>query len=418
MKRRELIQKIAIGGGLTLAGESSAAPGVTGHGQRVANVLNFGADPTAKRDSAAAIQHAIDLISVTGGIIYIPAGIYLIASTLNWINHSAKRSSGIHFQGDGCYSSILQSNVKSGPILRIRGMPEAATEETTFFFGGGIRDLCFDGKNGGADCDAIEVSGWWHAEIESCIIRWFSRHGIRALADSRINPNPDFSASILSLNGVQFEHCGGWGFMDQNPQCAPAWRWTQCIFIFCKLGGVYVQSSSHGFIKCSFAGCGWLSESSPAGRTGYGIFFAGNATMSSRHWVEGCEFDTNRTAHVAIRFMTCSTFINNRFIFNDRYGYGGLCPATGVEIGSGDERAEVRSVEFRQNFFRFDLDGEVSAFVWSNIMNVRDIDISNSLYSYNRRNSNLKLTRYGGKDWLSRARYFGYTVRDRELPDL
>ncbi|MDD3352766.1 right-handed parallel beta-helix repeat-containing protein [Zoogloea sp.] len=382
--------------------------------RKVINIQDLGADPSGKRDSTNALQEAINRLTKSGGQIYIPEGVYLISRTLEMINPENARGPAILFYGDGEQVSVLQSAVQSGPLLRIRGVPVKGPISSTFFRGGGMRDLGFDGDNGGPEHDALEVLGWWHAELSHIRITRFSRHGIRAITDRAINANPDFTAPVLFLRSVLIERCGGWGFIDDGgPQGAPAWSWDRCIFSLCYRGGAYIQSSSHSFTKCAFSGCGWQSETTAPAKEAWGLFFDGSVTATSRQWVEGCEFDTNLTAHIGARFLSSSTFANNRFIFNDRCRAGRLCPSAGVQFGVGDARAAVRSVEFSQSIFRFDKGGEAVGFDWVNTANVRDIEIRSSIFSDNSKNT-LALTRYRGNNPGGRGEEFGYVIRDRD----
>jgi hypothetical protein len=383
---------------------------------RTINVVKLGADPAGGVDAAPAFQAAIDRLLQTGGVIYIPAGNYRIGKTLEWINPGNSRMPGILFRGDGQHSSVLRSMVRSGPLLRVRGSPLKGPVSTTFFWGGGICDLSLEGAAEGTGHDCLELLGWWSGEIVNCQIVGFPRHGIRAITDLALDPNPDFSASRLFVRAIRIERCGGWGFIDDGGvQGAPGWSWDRCDFALCGKGGAFVQSGGHSFVKCSFSACGWQAENSPPAARAYGLYFTGAATAACGHWVEGCEFDTNFTAHIGARFLSTSSFINNRFIFNDRYRAGRLCPGRAVEIGSGDARAAILAVEFRQSFFRFDLGGQAIGFDWVNTANVRDIDISGSVFSDNS-GGTLKLIRYrlGGAHGQSQA--FGYSIRDRELP--
>lgn len=364
---------------------------------RILNVVDLGADPSGRKDSTAAVQAAIDQLTATGGTVYLPAGEYRITRTLEWKNLRRERSSGILFLGDGMHASSLKSDGITGPLLRVRGVPTSGKFSTTFFWGGGIQQLTLNGTGGAKeDHDAVEVLGWWYGRLEQLRIHSFSRHGIRAITDLQANPNPDFSASTLFATALSIERCGGWGFKDDGGvQASPSWTWSHCLFTFCGQGGAYVQSSAHAFTRCSFSACGWSSEKASPTLPGYGLFFDGAATAASREWVEGCEFDNNYTAHIGLRFASSSSFINNRFIFNDRYGAGHLCPGAGVQIGAGDAKAALNGVEFRQNLFRFDKGGEAVAFDWVNSANVVNIDVQRSVFADNSSGS-LRLTRYKG----------------------
>jgi Pectate lyase superfamily protein len=406
ISRREFTQRTAVFGLL-------APPALAAVSPRLVNVVDLGADPTGSADATAVVQSAIEKLAPTGGTIYFPAGTYRISMTLEWINPVKDRRSGILFLGDGMNSTTLRSAVASGPLLRVRGAPMQGPFSTTFFWGGGIQQLTLDGSGVTRDGhDAIEVMGWWYGELTQLRIRNFSRHGIRATTDLGVNSDPDFTASVLFVKAVWVERCGGWGFKDDGGvQGSPAWTWSHTVFVLCGEGGAYVQSSSHSFVRCSFSQCGWPSETAAPKLPGYGMYFDGAATATSRQWVEGCEFDNNYTAHVGLRFASTSSFVNNRFIFNDRQRTGKLCPPVGVQIGAGDARAAVHSVEFRQNFFRFDKGGDAVGFDWANTANMRDIAVQRNMFSDGSGGS-LALTRYRGHDARNARTTNKYLVED------
>lgn len=74
--------------------------------QEILSVWDFGADPTGVTDSTAAIQAAIDYSGAAGPAIYIPAGTYLITSSLTITSQR-------RIFGDGNRRSILRLNTSS-----------------------------------------------------------------------------------------------------------------------------------------------------------------------------------------------------------------------------------------------------------------------------------------------------------------
>lgn len=66
------------------------------------NVLDYGADPTGVTDSTSAIQAAIDAVPAQGGTVYIPAGLYLVNSTIT------VAESFVNVVGDGGQASLLK----------------------------------------------------------------------------------------------------------------------------------------------------------------------------------------------------------------------------------------------------------------------------------------------------------------------
>jgi len=380
-------------------------------GPRLLNVVALGADPTGQRDSAPALQQAIDEIARTGGTVYIPAGRYRIGRTLLWQNPNNARAPGITLQGDGMHSTVLVSAMEAGPIFKVRGVPAVGPINTTFFWGGGIRDLSFHGDGGRGDQHGLEILGWYYGEIQNCQFLGFGGDGIRALVDLDVYPNPDYTSSTMLLRGVWFERLGGYGFRDMSRvQGAPSWSWSHCVFNMCRAGCALVRSGGLEFRKCTFTGAGWQDERGRPAARAYGLYFDGAATTSAQNLVEGCEFDTNLTAHIGARFLTASSFLDNRFIFNDLHRSGRLRPPIGVEIGSGDSDATVLGVQFRQSFFRFDLPGDAIAFDFANSANVRDIEIGGTVFTEPR---GTNVTRYRGHDPAGQGAAFGYAIRDR-----
>jgi hypothetical protein len=416
--RRMMLGK--LGSGLALGGATIAAPaasmeeaGAARGGPPLVNVVERGADRTGQTNAAPAFQQAIDAVAPTGGIVYVPAGHYRIDETLLWLNRENARAPGILFQGDGMHSTVLSANMRSAPVLRVRGVRQRGPVDTSFFWGGGLRDLTIRG-NGGEAQHGLEVLGWYYGEIQNCHFVGLGGDGIRAVTDLSVSPNPDFTSSTLFLRGVWFERLGGWGFLDMSDyQGAPAWAWDRCAFLMCRKGGAHVRSGGQSFTTCSFALGGWLSESEPPAASGYGLYFDGSATACSQQWIEGCEFDTNLTAHVGARFLAASSFLNNRFIFSDRTRSGRMLPPVGIAIGLGDVNATILGVQFRQNFFRLDLPGRAVAFDFVNHANVRDVEIGGSVFTSP---AGAELTRYRGQDPGGRGAAYGYVVHDSFVP--
>lgn len=399
---------LAIGFAPVLASEAAAqqAPTIG----RVIDIRSLGVDANGREDVAPQLQQAIDELAPTGGTIYLPAGRYRIGRTLVWENPRNARAPGIAIRGDGMHSTVLRSAVRDGPLLRVRGVPTRGPVNTTFFWGGGLRDLTIEGNNDGPEQHGLEVLGWYYGEIANCNFVRLGGDGIRAVTDLAVNSNPDYTSSTLFVRGVWFERLGGWGFRDMSEvQGAPAWSWDRCIFVLCRSGGALIRSGGQSFTKSTFSGCGWQSEGGPTPDAAYGLYFDGALTTNSQHWVEGCEFDTNLTAHVGARFLAASTFSNNRFIFHDRQEVGRMCPRVGIEIAAGDAHAAVRGVAFLRSFFRFDIPGEAVAFDFANYANVRDVEIAGSVFSEPRGSA---ITRYRGQDPAGRGAEYGFVIRD------
>ena len=78
------------------------------------SVLDFGADPTGITDSAAAIQNAINAVSLAGGgTVYVPAGIYKITTTI----YLSKTMSGSYYNPVQLIGAGRMSGNKTGGTI-------------------------------------------------------------------------------------------------------------------------------------------------------------------------------------------------------------------------------------------------------------------------------------------------------------
>jgi|694.fasta_scaffold78192_1 hypothetical protein len=96
----------------------------------VANVLDFGADPTGVADSTSAIQDAIDSVKTAGGAVYFPTGTYQINDTI--IVDTNQYTVGLILFGDGRNTIIAQTGTNKDAFH---------FSTTQFLQNSGFRDL-------------------------------------------------------------------------------------------------------------------------------------------------------------------------------------------------------------------------------------------------------------------------------------
>jgi hypothetical protein len=79
----------------------------------------------ASFNASTAIQSAINSLSLTGGVLYFPAGTYFIGATLSWT------FSGLILQGAGMSSTFLKehSTLGANAIIKLEGTPVAYIED-------------------------------------------------------------------------------------------------------------------------------------------------------------------------------------------------------------------------------------------------------------------------------------------------
>ena len=96
------------------AGTNAVATTVQAKLRESVSVLDFGADPTGVADSAAAIQNAINAVSLAGGgTVYVPAGIYKITTTI----YLSKTMSGSYYNPVQLVGAGRMSGNKTGGTI-------------------------------------------------------------------------------------------------------------------------------------------------------------------------------------------------------------------------------------------------------------------------------------------------------------
>jgi Pectate lyase superfamily protein len=121
------------------------------------NVTTYGADPTGSSDSTTAIRQAIDAVPASGGVVYFPAGNYLVTSTLTAVGQ------GIYLVGDGRWATTVSFQPTSaGTCLQ--------AYSTNGFdnppYGGGLLGIAFDGTNAPAGSSLVSIGDLFEYQVD------------------------------------------------------------------------------------------------------------------------------------------------------------------------------------------------------------------------------------------------------------
>ncbi|MGO9081206.1 MAG: glycosyl hydrolase family 28-related protein [Streptosporangiaceae bacterium] len=138
------------------------------------NVLRFGADPSGRADSAAAIQAALD---AGGGYAYLPAGRYAVGRPL------AIRQPGLI--GDGISSQILWDHAVVGTLL---SAPSSAADQYV-----SVRDVRLSQVNPRPGGTAVDASAFQFSRIERVLID-------RTVDGAHPGIGVDYNSSITHYN--------------------------------------------------------------------------------------------------------------------------------------------------------------------------------------------------------------------------
>ena len=197
------------------------------------NVLDYGADPTGATDSATAIQAAINAAS-SGKSVFLPAGTYLIASTIT-VPYSS-----FEFYGQGRAVTVLKfTGTAGGTALLVQG----SGQQNKVY----AHDFTIDGnslagagmwiKTGGTThissiYENVEIKGttdtalWLGSEtllppnvltqLSECVFNNFYIHDITG--DCAVRARGSFVAQVCSFNGFIIDQTANYGFhIEQTP---------------------------------------------------------------------------------------------------------------------------------------------------------------------------------------------------------
>jgi len=395
------------GGGFLQAGTGAVVRSSQAKLREVVSVKDFGAVGDGVTDDTVAIQAAINQ-ALAGDIreVLLPEGTYRITSPLQVYSLATIRKDGLRLIGQGINETIIDFR-GSGRVFDIRGIPASngsGTQTGTYFLWGlEISGMLIDGANKSGTTDAVRCVGLWNSCFVNLMIRNL-RHGIVSEGDSTYNANPDFSStSNCRVENCNFERLTGFGFYNSVVQAAPGWTFIHNLFVLCGSGGILMSSGGIRITECAFSGCGWSSESATPTAGSSGIRFTGIVSANVQTCVENCEFDTNFTSHVDLEYAGSIRFAGNRYIFNDRYSYGSICPTNGaIRIAPASAANAVRNVSFNGESFRLDsgpTTGTPICWNFVNNANTQNITADNALFSDN--NATLSFTKIQGHTTLN-----------------
>jgi hypothetical protein len=329
------------------------------------------ARPDTERPQTAELQAAIDAARAAGVPLVFGRGRWMTDAPLRIIHTERRRSAFPKIIGAGVGETIIQAIPFSGALFEVRGAPLEPPPGTFFLWGGGIEGMSLVGSpRGPADQHALNVLGWLHGKLEAVHVTGFRGSGLIVTGDRRLDPNPDWTVSNLTISGCWFERLGKWGFLDENPVGANAFSFENVVFVLCGEGGAWVRSQAHRFVGCSFSACGFIDERTPGLGRGSGLQVGDRARTTNRLLVSNCEFDTNLTAQIALDNVHSFTIERSRFVHHDRYGLGRLTPASSIVVAGAGPESVVTNGTFSELLVRIDRLGSVIGLNFANTENV------------------------------------------------
>lgn len=240
------------------------------------SVLDYGADPSGVTDSAASFQASVD--ANFGKQILVPAGTYLINSTVTISTVGLGDISVPNFVGDGMYQTII-NNQTGGAAFQVDSGTSAE-----FAYGFGLEHLSIISIGTDAGTIGVQLDGCRFATLNNVRIDGMASHGVYALSSVG-----DFTdTSSIEIRQCQIENCGGYGVYAAVTGNAIQYSWNmyECRVGSNSLGGVLWES----MVNASMAYCGVYYNN------GFGLRItsgSGGAPVPKQVHIDHCEFDTN-----------------------------------------------------------------------------------------------------------------------------
>lgn len=334
------------------------------------SVAEFGADGSG--DDSDAIQRAVDFAMANPCRLSFPAARYEVSKTLQIRNPGNTRASAPVLEGRGAEATTILFTGKSGPLFNVTGVIAAGQ----FLHDLSLERLKLVGSGRDPDEHAIQMMGCYAPHIANVSITGFGGDGVHVIGDLTIDSNPDFTATIfLSVEGCHIFRIGGLGFRDNHPIGCPGVTIRRTVFTMCGTGGALIQSAAFTIEQTAFSGCGWISEKEQKNSEAIGLQIRTPGGSLSRGLLRACEFDTNRGEHLRMDNFSMARLENNRFIYDDRYGVGLLCPPVGANMAPLSAASVLNDIVIDGLFHRVDHSGKAVGLKWSNSANVNETSI-------------------------------------------
>jgi parallel beta-helix repeat protein len=283
---------LAGAGAISVAGSAGRADAATVATPDWLNVVIYEADPTGATDSTSAIQAALNAVPSGGGVVYIPAGTYLVSASLTM-------ASGTMLVGDGWASELFMA-----ADANLEHIADASdTSECC------IRDLQINGNGtnqtgggtsmvgGDSSVDLTVRNVWVHNS-------WGQGIYFGGAAGALIEGCYATANGVGSVNGF------GFGLNDG----AAYNRITGCYTSGNLEGGysVYGSSAANAAHDTVIVGCTAYTES----EIGFNIYNAYNCTVS------GCNAVDCGTAGIQVEYEAANVTVTGCTVSSDGGVYG------------------------------------------------------------------------------------------------
>lgn len=297
---------------------SAGTPSEPGNqGRASINVLLYGATGDGSTDDTSSIRAAIAVAQASGKAVYLPAGSYLVSSTLTlrptaYVNNFGRVPS---IFGDGVNATTILTSV-NGALFDLDSSDDADHDPFKGLIGAGFRDFSVRKSGSPSASTAIKIRTCYHVVIERLWVYGMSGNGIEITTALG-----DLDASIVPvIRDTRIENCAGWGI-----SAVAATATNESSFV--RVENVFIQ------------GCGTVSSSTPPPSGGMqwkgqilsmenccftinencALYIPGAAGLGSNASVRNTAFENSKKRHIYCTGVNGFRAENIQLYNNDSY---------------------------------------------------------------------------------------------------
>jgi len=261
------------------------------------NVCDYGAKGDGVTNDASAIQAAIN--AANGRPVYIPAGTYVIQSTITSYNTSGQKSKGIRIYGEGPENTIILNKVTSGYCFDFNHSIGSTTyANQVYSLNSYVRDLSVQGSAAILSSSAFKLRGLWGFQLINCYVTKHTLYGVHIDVDSAYNP--DITSCVRMLISECYITYNKIGIYSPQTQAMPTAKINNTAIDYNTDIGI-LSSSNYLSVESgsiSFNGSAYSGDFTPS--LSYGGFIHPNVstTLPCGNRLTNTELDGNQPQQV------------------------------------------------------------------------------------------------------------------------
>ena len=284
--------------------------------QETVSVKDFGAVGDGVTDDTAAIQAA--LAAAAGSTVYVPAGTYVVTSTLSNNLSPVEGAFGpaIRMVGDGMLRTFFDNRVANGPMIDIDSANHGGSYEAVM--GALLQGFMIKTTTSPANSDGIRILNGYEIVIDQVYIKGLTGNGIEMKNGLYV----DDGWNMVKIKNCWIDTCAKWGIKADGSSGRNEGSFTHLEHVFFQTNGTAsatVPPPSGGMIwkgqimtmdQCSFAN----------GNENVGLFIKGESGLGQTVTLRETTFENCYKKSLYVTGITqmavdnCQVYNNDSFV--------------------------------------------------------------------------------------------------------